>query len=482
MEGSKVMVKNKTFKEIYEDSLTYDYGVVWVSEQANLSYRQTLRKIKAIKNNTYTEYHKLKGESPNRKSSIDKIAVVKEYLDMGERINAGMKNRIPNFTFAYFYRNHFSGKQLMSLATFKRIMAEALVQSPFAIGETKKKYKKILEVKKANIKIIEKADITKEEKIEIEEKIKVAAGLVYEIRPRHAKPPKSGMIIQMDACKDYWGGDEKIHVHIAKDIALNKTIALTFDKEETTNAYYIVLKQIIEEYGIPEIIRVDQRSSFIVNSKKHCVPEKEALTQFGFICQLLRIKLEANSEPTFKGSVERHFRTMLSEMAQEMRLQNINTIELANSTKQKWINFLNNNHALKNEIETVYKKYSLDLSIDHLFSIREFRIVDNGGSISYHNKFLSMYYDDNRVVFKEGTRVLVERTLDGRLYASISKDRYELKETLYEDLKYGQKLDFDNKRIIRPSYSQKDEHPWSYMSFLVYLEKIKNRTHYLKGL
>lgn len=482
MEGNKFMVKNKTFKETYEDSIAYGENLVWVSEQTGLGYRQVLRKVEAIKNGTYSETHGLTGKKANRKSKVDKIAVIKEYLDMGKKINEGFKVFIPNFSFYTFHKKYLSKTHNISLGTFKLIMNEANIPAPNATKATIKRYKKIVALQSKNPIISECVKLTDDQKNEIDLQIKEVIDQSYKIKPRKARPTSLGYEIQIDACNDYWIGDKKCHVYIAKDISANKVISIYYEKEETTHGYYILLKYVIENYGIPRTIKADQRSSFIVNAKKHCIPEREALTQFGFVCQLLKINLEVSSVPEFKGSVERHFRTMQALLRQVMRLDGITTVDEANSRSGEYMKLLNDEYADNVELQSVYRKYNLDLSLEHLFSIRDFRMIDKGGAVSFGNVLYLPWKDDKLIMFKERTRILIERTLDGKLFGSVSLERFEMRKITYDELTRGQKYNYDHNKIVRPSYSVADEHPWSYMSFIVYLEKIQKKEHYVKGL
>lgn len=98
-----------------------------------------------------------------------------------------------------------------------------------------------------------------------------------------------GQEVQMDAAFWNWFGNEETALHLSVDKATKKVLSGWFDYEETTNAYMIVLMSMIINYGIPEKIKTDKRSSFSINNAKSS-KSKLNVTQFGRMCEDLEIK------------------------------------------------------------------------------------------------------------------------------------------------------------------------------------------------
>ena len=61
----------------------------------------------------------------------------------------------------------------------------------------------------------------------------------------------------MDASPHAWFGAETTNLHLAIDDASGNILGAYFDKQETLNAYYHVLEQILANHGIPLQIIVD---------------------------------------------------------------------------------------------------------------------------------------------------------------------------------------------------------------------------------
>ena len=138
-----------------------------------------------------------------------------------------------------------------------------------------------------------------------------------------------GEEVQMDAAFWVWFGTEETALHLVVDKATKKVLAGYFDYEETTNAYLVVLMNMIINFGIPKRIKTDKRNSFSINNAKSS-KSKLNITQFGRICEDLEIELLCNSNPLFKPNAERENGTFKRRLKAELRHKGITTIEEAN--------------------------------------------------------------------------------------------------------------------------------------------------------
>ena len=110
----------------------------------------------------------------------------------------------------------------------------------------------------------------------------------------------------MQGFKDYWIDNKQSHFHAAYDPATRTTLALHLEKEETTHGYYKMLETLLLEGKTPEMFKGVCHSSFVINKKDvGTLAHKDVNTQFGFTLELLGVKMENSSEPTFKGAIER---------------------------------------------------------------------------------------------------------------------------------------------------------------------------------
>ena len=72
----------------------------------------------------------------------------------------------------------------------------------------------------------------------------------------------------MDAAFWIWFGNKDSALHLSVDKATKKVLSGWFDYEETTSAYMVVLMNMIINFGIPEKVKTDKRSSFSINNAK----------------------------------------------------------------------------------------------------------------------------------------------------------------------------------------------------------------------
>ena len=69
--------------------------------------------------------------------------------------------------------------------------------------------------------------------------------------PRRPRCKYFGEMVQMDASEKEWIKGITWHLHLAIDDATGRVLGAYFDTQETLNAYYHVLAQILSKYGIP---------------------------------------------------------------------------------------------------------------------------------------------------------------------------------------------------------------------------------------
>lgn len=129
----------------------------------------------------------------------------------------------------------------------------------------------------------------------------------------------------------HWGGF-KTCLHLAIDKATSTIVGAYFDKQETLNGYYHVFYQILTKYGIPYKFLTDNRTVFnymSLNPDKR-TSDKDVLTQYGYSCKQLEVELETTSVSQAKCLIERTDGIFQGGLVQELRLDNITTIEEAN--------------------------------------------------------------------------------------------------------------------------------------------------------
>ena len=265
-----------------------------------------------------------------------------------------------------------------------------------------------------------------------------------------------GEEVQMDAAFWVWFGTEETALHLVVDKASKKVLAGYFDYEETTNAYLVVLMNMIINFGIPKRIKTDRRNSFSINNAKSS-KSKLNITQFGRICEDLEIELLCNSNPLFKPNAERENGTFKRRLKAELRHNGITTIEEANKyLNEVFIPKINERFSYKiNPKKNVMREnnYTED-ELNLIISIRNERTIDNASSIKYFNNYyLPANVETGEVIsFKSGTKCIVVNSYDNKLFGIIDGNTYTL--VLIE------KREEENKRATKNGFKPNENHPW----------------------
>ena len=265
-----------------------------------------------------------------------------------------------------------------------------------------------------------------------------------------------GEEVQMDAAFWVWFGTEETALHLVVDKATKKVLAGYFDYEETTNAYLVVLMNMIINFGIPKRIKTDRRNSFSINNAKSS-KSKLNITQFGRICEDLEIELLCSSNPLFKPNAERENGTFKRRLKAELRHNGITTIEEANKyLNEVFIPKINERFSYKiNPKKNVMREnnYTED-ELNLIISIRNERTIDNASSIKYFNNYyLPANVETGEVIsFKSGTKCTVVNSYDSKLFGIIDGNTYML--VLIE------KREEENKRATKNGFKPNENHPW----------------------
>lgn len=265
-----------------------------------------------------------------------------------------------------------------------------------------------------------------------------------------------GEEVQMDAAFWVWFGTEETALHLVVDKATKKVLAGYFDYEETTNAYLVVLMNMIINFGIPKRIKTDKRNSFSINNAKSS-KSKLNITQFGRICEDLEIELLCNSNPLFKPNAERENGTFKRRLKAELRHNGITTIEEANKyLNEVFIPKINERFSYKiNPKKNVMREnnYTED-ELNLIISIRNERTIDNASSIKYFNNYyLPIDVETGEVIsFKSGTKCTVVNTYDNKVFGVIDKKAYLL-------MLVEQQVNEKN-RASKNGFKPSEDNPW----------------------
>lgn len=373
-----------------------------------LSRRQIDRLIANYKENgEITFVHKNKGKVNKKISSKIAEDIVNLYI-----------TEYYDYNFTHFYEE-IGEEYDVSFVTTCNVLNDADIISPMAQHKTRRLYNE-------KMKNAINDGITKEKQIKLYEE------RLEEEKQKHFRRSDNlysfGEEVQMDAAVYEWFGNEITFLHLAVDKATKKVLYGWFDYQETANAYYILLMNIVTTYGIPARIKTDKRGCFSVNNAKY-QKSKVNLTQFGRICKDLEINLKSSSNPTFKANVERENKTFKGRLKAELRKAEIITTEEANKyLNEIFIPKLNGKFSYSinpNRNKMMVNNYTKD-ELNIIISERYERQIDNASSFKYKNCFyIPVDVDKGELVsFLHNTLCTIVLAYDKTIWCIINEKLY----------------------------------------------------------
>lgn len=428
-------------RELYSETIKKVLSKDLTQKEAGLILGITDRQIRRL----ITKYKNM-GEDAFVHKNINNQNAKKISDDIPTKIIDDYLTNYYDYGFTHFYEEQ-GRKYGISFSYMVEKFGTNYIISPYAQHRTVKLYNENMKKARRDNSITESQEkLFEQRKQEEFEKHIRKSSLHYSF----------GEEVQMDAAFWVWFGTEETALHLVVDKASKKVLAGYFDYEETTNAYLVVLMNMIINFGIPKRIKTDRRNSFSINNAKSS-KSKLNITQFGRICEDLEIELLCNSNPLFKPNAERENGTFKRRLKAELRHNGITTIEEANKyLNEVFIPKINERFSYKiNPKKNVMREnnYTED-ELNLIISIRNERTIDNASSIKYFNNYyLPANVETGEVIsFKSGTKCIVVNSYDNKLFGIIDGNTYTL--VLIE------KREEENKRATKNGFKPNENHPW----------------------
>lgn len=360
-----------------------------------------------------------------------------------------------DYNFIAFYdelteNKKYKGKYDISYSTLYNAFLNDDIVSPLAHKGTIKLYNEKME------NAINNNEVIPEEKNELYQSRQIAFEKAH-IR-RASNWYAFGQEVQMDASPKIWFGDVVTHLHLAVDKGTKKVLFGWFEYEEITRAYYILLFNIIINYGIPKLIKTDNRTTFSNQENK------VDATQFGRVCIDLGIELKTTSVPTGKPNVERENGTFKNRLIAELRHEGITDIDEANRyLNEVFIPKMNKKFSYEIDEKTSMMKvnnYSEE-ELNLIISERTTRIIDNASSIKYNSKYyVPIDPDTGEVIcFMKKTECKFIITYNAEYWCEIENNYYKLLEIEDRDTTMKKEIE-NNKPVEKKKYVVPNNHPW----------------------
>lgn len=416
------------------------------SVELGLSLRQVDRLRKTYQSKNKEDFiHKNRGNPAKNKKDVIIIQEL-EKLYLTEYYDYNLIAFYDELTENEKYKDKYD----VSYSTLYNAFLNDDIISPIAHKETIKLYNE-----KMNNAIKNNEEI-EEEKIELFQSRQIAFEKSHTRRSNNLF--SFGQEVQMDASPKMWFGGIVTHLHLAVDKATKKVLFGWFEYEEITRGYFILLFNIIINYGIPKCIKTDNRNSF--SNQKN----KVDTTQFGRICAKLGIELKTSSKPTFKPNVERENGTFKNRLISELRHAEITDIDEANRyLNEVFIPNINKKFSFEIDEKTSMMKknnYS-EQELDLIISERTTRIIDNASSIKYNNKYY-VPTDPNTgevVCFMKKTECEFILSYNAEYWCEIENNYYKLVELESRETTMKKEKD-NNNPVEKKKYIPPENHPW----------------------
>lgn len=227
----------------------------------------------------------------------------------------------------------------------------------------------------------------------------VAAGLWSRARKRsphrrrRERMPHFGELLQLDGSLHPWfeGRGPQSCLLTLVDDATGRSLG-RFGAQETMWAAVAVLRQWIEQYGIPRALYTDWKNVYVrVPNAEERASGVAPLTQFGRMCATLAIQIIPASSPQAKGRIERNHGTQQDRLVKKLRRHGIGDVDRANAFLVEYWTAHNARFAqAPASADDYHVARPRGLRLDAVFRLEETRTVANDWVVRYHNRLLQL--------------------------------------------------------------------------------------------
>jgi transposase len=226
------------------------------------------------------------------------------------------------------------------------------------------------------------------------------------VSPKTRRPPKhhscrerkscEGAMLQLDGSPHDWleGRGPKMSLVGAIDDATSKVAGALFRDHEDSQGYFLLMRKVARDYGLPEIIYRDRHGIFERHASEpdtllEQLEGRREPTQFGRLMEELGVRQIAAHSPQAKGRVERLWGTMQDRLVSELRLANACNLEQATEVLDRVVRDHNRRFARKPEDpKSVWRKLGTSLDWDCVFCFKYKRTVAKDNTVSLFNTIL----------------------------------------------------------------------------------------------
>ena len=209
-------------------------------------------------------------------------------------------------------------------------------------------------------------------------------------RSRRERREQEGAMLQADGSRHDWlegRGPYLTLLGFLDDATSTVPLARFQEEAEDAVGYLRLLRQQVEEVGIPLSLYRDQHGIFQRNDDHWSVAEqlqgRQFPTQVGRVLEELGITSIPARSPQAKGRIERLWRTFQDRLRSELRLAGAATLEQANAVLERFLVEFNQKFAQPaRKAPTAYRKRDPRLDLDYIFSLRYERTVNRDHTVA----------------------------------------------------------------------------------------------------
>ena len=236
-------------------------------------------------------------------------------------------------------------------------------------------------------------------------------------RRRRERRPLFGQMLHLDGSEHEWlalkPGERQVLLLVVDD-ATGKNLAANLVTAEATKTCLGVMREVVENYGIPAQLYTDRHSVYWYTQKAGGKVDRERLTQFGRAMEELGVEMIPGYSPQARGRSERWNGTWQGRLVAELRLAGIADLAAANRYIAK-VFLPGMNHQFSQEAAEPGSAFvgAHGADLDRIFAIRhDGRMVANDNTVRVNNLTLQLEKSRFRDHFAK-CRVDVFEHLDG---------------------------------------------------------------------
>ena len=235
-------------------------------------------------------------------------------------------------------------------------------------------------------------------------------------RRRRPRRPIPGMLLHIDGSQHRWFQDERqFDLIVILDDATSEIYYAQLVDQESTRTVMAAIRHVVETKGWFSALYSDRASHFFRTAKAGEPVDTRQRTEVGRALKELSIDPIPAYSPQARGRSERNFGTWQGRFPQELRLQNIRTVEEANHfLRTYYVDEFNRKFAVPPAQSGTAFVPIAHFNLDRIFSVHHERVVAKDNTIQFGNRVLQVPSTRFRATLA-GCRVTVYEHLDGTL-------------------------------------------------------------------